>query len=348
MKKIKVAINNSPLTTDHNFRGIGVYTRNLVDSLKKRTDLEVLEFSGSTNIVDVDLIHYPFFDLFRYSLPFVKKFPTVVTIHDVIPLIFPQYYPAGIKGLFFNMIQKLSLGGVKGIITDSNSSKTDVVRYLGVNPKKIFPVYLAPAEHFHKIKDSVFLKEVKGKYELPEKFAVYFGDVNWNKNLINLAVACQNAKIDIVFVGKGFEKKDVKNHRELRSYRKFLQTFGNDPHVHILGFVPDKDLTCIVNLAAVTLLPSFYEGFGLSILESQICGTPVITSNISSMPEVAGKGAILIDPYNVESITVALKKVVSSQQVKQALIREGLENVRKFSWEKAAQETARVYRLSLC
>lgn len=341
---IKVAINSSPLYNGHKTRGIGTYTRNLIESLEERKDVEIQEFSQISEVRNVDLIHLPFVDLFQRTLPPKKKLPTVVTVYDTIPLIFPEHYPPGLRGKINLFFQKKALRDVDAVITISNTSKNDIVKYLGVQPLSIYPIYLAPANCFRVIKDKKFLDELVKKYLLPEKFAIYMGSVNWNKNLINLTQACVDEEIDLVLVGKDFEDRSNLDHPERKSYAEFLQKFTDNPRVHILGFISEEELVGIINLAGATLLPSFYEGFGLPILESQICGTPVITSNISSMPEVAGKGALLVDPYDVDRIRSAIRKIFDDQNVQKSLVDNGFENVKKFSWEKIAQQTVDVYK----
>ncbi len=347
MGKIRVAINTLPLEGGHRARGMGVYTRNLIDELEKHPDLELIKFTDLDKLENVDIVHYPFFDLFTNSLPFRKKFPTVVTVPDVTPLVFPQHYPPGIKGRLKNRLQKLSLKSAKAVITLSESSKKDIVKYLGVDQKKIFPIYLSASKSFRVIKDPAKLKSIQKKYKLPDKFTLFVGSVNWNKNLQNLTQASLDAGIDICFVGKNFEDQANLNHPERKPYAIFLKDFADNPMVHILGYVSEEDLVVIYNLAQVTLLPSFYEGFGIPILESQACGTPVITSNISSMPEVGGPlvggGVVYVDPYSVGDI----KKGVVRLQVtgyRLQTIRRGFENVKRFSWEKCAQETVNVYQ----
>jgi glycosyltransferase involved in cell wall biosynthesis len=340
---MKLAFCISPLSSGHKTRGIGFYTKNLLENLKKIDDLQIEEFSDISEINKADVIHYPFFDLFNTSLPFIKKFPTVVTIHDVTPLVFPTHFPAGIKGKLKLEYQKASLRSVKAVITDSFNSSKDINKYLNFNKEKIFPIYLG-ASKLILDKITVSLKEkITTKYHLPNHFCLYIGHVNWNKNLIGLTEGALEAGCDIVLVGKDFEKQEDLNHPELKSYKEFLNKYSDNKKVHIKGFIEDKDLAVIIILANALLLPSFCEGFGLSILDAQFLGTPVITSNISSMPEVAGEGAILVNPYKTQEITEAIQSL-SSLSLRESLIKKGYKNVSKFSWEKCAKETYDVYK----
>lgn len=351
---MKIAICTLPLKTGHQTRGIGYYTKNLVEKLKNKSDIEIQEFSDISEVKKADVVHYPFFDLFQRTLSLDKKFPTIVTIHDVIPLVFSDHYSPGIRGSLNNFFQRISLKSVKAIITDSESSKIDIEKILGANPKKVFSVPLAISDKCLVMKNQNKIKEVKEKYQLPDKFNLFIGSVNWNKNILNLTKASLEAGTDIVLIGKDFSTKDGPisdwnnkidlNHPEMKSYKEFLEKYENNLKVKRLGFIPDDDKNVLISLADLLLLPSMYEGFGLPILEAQSCGTPVITSNISSMPEVAGKGALLIDPYNVEEIKEAIMKIKDDKKLRDDLIKKGFENVKRFSWEKTIEQTLRVYR----
>ncbi len=341
---MRIGFNIKPLKTGHKLRGIGSYTQNLLEQLRKRKDIEVVEFEDIDNVGNVDLVHYPFFDLFKRTLPNQKNIPMVVTIHDAIPLKFSQYYPMGFKGSINLLLQKRALQKASAVITDSYCSKVDINKYLKVDNDKIFTVYLGVSDEFKIIKDPRFLKQVAQKYHLPEKFVLFVGNVNWNKNLSNLANACDNFGVNLVLVGSGFNTRENLKHPELQSFSNFLKKYGNNPLIKITGFVEPEDLPKVINLASALALPSYYEGFGLPILEAQACKVPVITSNISSMPEVAGEGAILVDPGDVTQIEGAIKEVLNDEQKRVDLIERGLKNVAKFSWEKCAQNTTNVYK----
>jgi glycosyltransferase involved in cell wall biosynthesis len=144
-------------------------------------------------------------------------------------------------------------------------------------------------------------------------------------------------------VGKSFKTLDM-NHRELYSFKIFMENFSTNPLIHIIDqFIETEDLVGLYNLATFTLFPSFYEGFGFPILESQACGTPVITSNLSSMEEISGNSTFLVNPASVESIVEAILRVKEDRELRKDLIDKGLLNVKKYSWEKTAQETVNVY-----
>lgn len=340
---MKIGFNILPLKSGHKFRGIGGYTQNLLDNLKKSRDITIVEFTDIQELDRVDLVHYPYFDLFSHSLPLIKKYPTVVTIFDVIPLIYPMHYPSGLKGKINLNLQKIALKNISGVITISETSKKDINKYLKVPLKRIKSIYLAASDEFKPIKDLKVLNETKIKYKLPDKFVIYVGNVNWNKNLIGVAEGCIKAGIDLVLIGKSFTQNENLNHPELRSFKDFLDKYANHPLIHILGYVETDDLVRIANLAEVWLYPSFYEGFGLPILEAQSVGVPVITSQTSSMREITENGAMLIDPESAAEIAQAIRKVVSDKNLKIKLIEEGFKNIKSFSWEKTATETIEFY-----
>lgn len=339
-----VGFNISPLISGHQRRGMGLYASRLLNALKEIKEVGIEEFSNMAKIKEVDLVHHPFFDFFFTTLPIKKRFPTVVTVGDLTPLLFPAHYPPGIRGYLEQKIQIFSLRRAEAIITFSNSASDDIEKVLKINPRKIFPIYLAAANTFKVIKDSKSLATVKRKYDLPDRFALFVGSTNWNKNLLNLTESSLKSNTKIVFVGQAFNERNNLNHPELSSFVQFLSRYASNPNVSMIGFVEEEDLVKIYNLASMLLLPSFYEGFGLPILEAQACGCAVLTSNLSSMPEVGGKGAVYVDPYSVEDIIKGIR-VIEENRAK--LIKAGFENVKRFSWEKCAKETVEVYHYAL-
>ncbi|MDP3888608.1 MAG: glycosyltransferase family 1 protein [bacterium] len=347
---IKIAIDISPLKNDHATRGIGFYTKNLVESLGqtsevkgKEVEIDLVESTkGLTK--KHDLVHYPYFDLFYPTLPLKKSAKTVVTIHDVVPLIFPKHYPPGLKGKIKLAIQKLSLSGVSAVITDSKVSKEDIIKYLSFPKDKIHVVYLAAGNEFRKIEEGKWKWEIQEKYNLPEKFVLYVGDVNWNKNVSGLAEACKRIEMPLVIVGKqAVEKYFDEFHPETQPLVQLIKLFGNDPNILRLGFIPDEDLVKIYNLATVYCQPSFYEGFGLPVLQAMSCGCPVVSSQTGSLQEIAGEAAIFVDPYKVEQIAGGLEKM-TDEKTRKEFVDEGFKQVKKYTWEKTAKEVIDVYK----
>jgi glycosyltransferase involved in cell wall biosynthesis len=347
---MRVGIDVSAMNSMNKGRGIGFYTDYLIKSLKEYTDVEVIVIDGlqpTTYNLQLDLIHYPFFDFFKPTLKVDPKIPTVVTIHDVIPLLFPKHYPPGIKGRINLFRQRQSLKKVKAIITDSETSTRDVKKIFTIKQDKVFSVYLDCADDFKKITRKSSIDQTLIKYHLPSRYVLYTGSVNWNKNLLNQTKAALAQGIDIVYIGKGFETGDNLNHPEMKSFKDFLEKYSKNSRVHILGYVSHQELIDLLSGAKAVLYVSYYEGFGLPILEAQSCGTPVITGNTSSMVEVAGKGALMVDPDDEKSIEEAIEKIVSRPALTNELKDKGYKNLARFSWKKTAEETVKVYAYAL-
>ncbi len=336
-----VAFNTSPINDLNRVRGVGTYTANILGELKKNKEITILPFE-KTLPANVDIIHYPYFDLFFHTLPIKSKVKKVVTIHDVIPLVFPDHFPHGLKGNLNLFFQKMALKNVDAVICDSKTSKKDIVDKLNYPEKKIHVVYLAAGNFFKKISDSKEMSSVIEKYNLPQKFVLYVGDINWNKNITNLLEAIKIAKVNLVMVGKTIADETTAQSKEITSQ---IKKIGIESKVLKIGFVQNSDLVTIYNLAQVTLTPSQYEGFGLPVLESMACGTPVICSNNSSLAEIAPPQAILCNPDNPNDIAQKITKVFNlPQKTKDLLSKKLIAHAAKFTWQKTAQETIAVYK----
>ena len=344
---MKIAIDVSPLQTGHKIRGVGFYLEHLKNALVKYfQENEYVFFERGEKLPkDINLVHFPYFEPFFLALPLYKKFKTVVTVHDLTPIVFPQSFPRGIKGEIKWQMQRYALKRADAIITDSESSKKDIVKFVGTKERKIKVVYLAAGEQFTKLKTENIKLEVRKKYNLPEKFVLYVGDVTSNKNLPRLIDAVKELKIPLVMIGKSLVSDNYDNDNPWNAdLNRINELAKGDENIIRLGFVPAEDLTAVYNLATVFVLPSLYEGFGLPILEAMACGCPVVTSKEGSLEEVAGDAAFYIDAYDVESIAAGIKKVFNDEILQKELSKKGLKQVAKFSWKKAAEETINVYK----
>ncbi len=344
---MKIGLDVSRMHNLSRTRGIGVYADNLYKSIKENTDVDIELIKEKTSYQKFDLIHFPFFDLFKRTLPLKMSTPFVVTIHDLIPLQFPKHYPPGLKGRANLFFQKLALKNAKAIIAVSDVVKNDISEILRIDDKKIFTIYSAPSANFQKITDTKILEETGKKYNLPDQFVLYIGNVNWNKNILNTAQSCIKAGKNLVIIGSSFLDKTNLNHIEKKSHKQFLEKYEQNKLITILNFVSSEDLERIMSLATVLIFISYYEGFGLPVLEAQAGGLPVITSKGSATEEVAGKSAILVDPENPDEIAQQINKVFDSESVRNELIKKGKENASKFSWKQSAIETVKVYQNAL-
>lgn len=351
---MNIAIDISPLKNrhflQHRVRGTGFYIENLKRALIKYypknkytffTQGEKLPKSASRRI---DLVHYPYFEPFFLSLPIFNKYKTVVTVHDLTPLVFPKEFSSGLKGILKWKIQKRSLKKVDAIITDSMCSENDITKHVGISSSKIHVVYLAASEVFKKVDNISILDSIRKKYKLPEKYVLYVGDVTWNKNLPRLIKAIQKIKAPLVMVGKAMLEKEFDKtnpwNQDLVKVQKLVEI---DKKIIRLGFIPQDDLVALYNAATVFAMPSIYEGFGLPILEAMSCGCPVVTSKEGSIRELAGDAAYFVDAYDIDSISNGIKEVFSDATTQDNLSQKGLRRAKRFSWEKTAGATIKVY-----
>lgn len=334
---MKVALVKPPRLANP-VRGVGFYTQRLLAALEDLgVDIQLIESSFNPMVYHgFDIVHFPFFDIYWPTFPPIRLKKTVVTFHDVIPLKFPQAAPAGLRGKAVWRFQRELLKTVDAVITDSETSKKDIAEMVNIPGPKIHVTYLASDPEFRQIKDKRFLKNIVQKYHLPEKFILYVGDVNWNKNIPTLVKAVQEVGVELVLVGKSFLAENVDfSNIENQPLKEVLSLIKNDSRIHRLGFVPTADLAGVYNLAKCYVQASVYEGFGLPVLEAMSCGTPVICGKHSSLVEIGGNAVTYADVENVDDLADKIIKVKpTGREIKQSS---------NFSWEKTAQETLKVY-----
>lgn len=342
---MRIGIDISPLNNDHKTRGVGFYTKELINSLQKYEKSHEFVLFDKQNPLpgEVDLIHLPFFDPFWLTCHRDSRIPTVVTVHDLIPLVYPDHFPRGLRGEIKWQIQRYNLRGAEQVITDSQASKVDIGRIVPYPADRISVIYLAPSAEYFEIEDRDEKAKVLRKYNLPEKFFLYVGDVNWNKNLPGLLRAyaqsrsgIENPAVELVLVGKAFLEGKLP---EARFVNSEIDNLGLNRVVHKLGFVSAADLRVLYSHAAATILVSFAEGFGLPVLEAMACGSPVVASAASSLKEIAGP-TLQVNPESVADMTSGL---IAALHDNRSARRQRLDWARKFSWEKVAQETVAVY-----
>jgi GT2 family glycosyltransferase/glycosyltransferase involved in cell wall biosynthesis len=285
----------------------------------------------------IDVFHGP-----SFMIPFFLDCPSIITVHDLTFL----HYPKGFTFptlLYYKTFFRYSLKKASMIIADSKATKQDLMKYCGMHPNKIKVIYLGVDNQFTIIDDKKRKESVVKKYMLPEFFFLFTGLLSPRKNVEGVIQAYaqlmkdeKNIQHKLVIVGnKGWLYEPI---------FELVKKLQIEDKVIFTGYVDTEDLPVFYNLAEALLFPSFYEGFGLPILEAMACGCPVITSNISSMPEVAGEAAILINPRNICEIQEGMKTIISDKEVKTRLIKRGLEQVKGFSWENTAKETLDLYK----
>ena len=334
---MEVALDISPIKDENKVRGVGTYTQNLLESLQKVRGIRIKPFTGEAPTADI--VHYPYFDLFFRTLRANNKTKFVVTVHDVIPLIFPSRFKIGPKGKINHYFQKQLLKSASAIICDSQTSKLDIAQKLNYPKESIYRIYLATSANFKPVHDEAKLAVTKNKYQLPREFILYVGDINWNKNIPNLLRAVKLSGTNLVAVGKAIADNNLLETQEINHLIKQLDL---ENKVIKTGFIEEKNLINLYNLSLATLLPSYYEGFGLTVLESFACGTPVICSNNSSLAEIAKDSAIFCNPDSPEDISAKIISCIQSD--KQKVSKKLIQKASKFSWKKVAEETLEVYK----
>lgn len=354
---------------DH-FPGIGRYTYNLVQALTKaapedsfvllhnpklvntRYDLGTLQ-SPNLEIVAVevptfslaeqwrlpsivrglrlDLFHSPY-----YLKPYLLPCPSVVTIYDLIPRLYPEYVSSGAR-VIFEMAIRLAIVTSRLVISVSQSAKEDLVRLLGVPPSKVWVTPLGIDRRFCPVNEKA-ISNLCQKYDLPVGYILYLGTNKPHKNLARLVEAFAEVKTERKLVLAG---KEDPRYSEAHEVTKQL---GLQDRVVFLGQVSEDDLPALYSGAALFVFPSLYEGFGLPLLEAMACGVPAISSSTSSLPEIAGQAAVMVDPLDLSQLARALERVLGDSNLRASMREEGLKQAAQFSWERTAKETLAVYR----
>lgn len=344
---IKVLLDNSPMHNDNAIRGVGVYTKLLSFHLAKKDKVVELELSKENNKgFKPDITHYPYFDLFFPTLPVVKKGRTVVTIHDVIPLIYPDYYPIGKRGRLALIKQKIALRYVDAVITDSLNSKTDIAKYLGVGMDKIHVVELASNPELTIASDEE-VKKVLRKYKLPKNYLLYVGDINYNKNLPQLIKMLKFLPnhLKLVCLGKNFYPHDIPEWHWIESQIALSDVGDRIKFLTDLKGEDSNSLSAIYTGAIAYIQPSLYEGFGLPVLEAMSCGTPVICARNSSLQEIALNRAMLVDDAKAENFAKAVETILNWKILdREKFVERALRHAKKFTWNKTATKTIEVYK----
>lgn len=284
----------------------------------------------------------------------IKK---VLTVHDLSFLRYPEFF-SWRKNFWHRMVKvKKLVKRFDTIVAVSENTKRDIVELCGVDEDKVKVIYAGVGEEYRKmvngyneiIPPAPFIKgeknadekkllEVKNKYNLPEKFILYLGTVEPRKNVEGIIAAYNQLRVTsyelrdyklVIAGGRGWKNKKIYQEREESKFKDDIK---------FLDYVAGEDKVYLYNLASVFVYPSFYEGFGLPPLEAMACGLPVVASYVSSLPEVAGDAAMMVDPYNISDLASALMEILTDDNLRNKLIARGLERARKFNWIKTAKE----------
>lgn len=286
------------------------------------------------------------------TAPLFAKTPFVVTLHDIIYL--EKSYPGIIKSkgtyyqkygnIYRRFIVPRIVKSARRVITVSNAEKHRIINHFGFDSidQKIRVVYNAAGEQFKPIENVNQLNEIKLRFSLPDRFVLFLGNTDEKKNTLGVlkayAIFLEKSDEKIPLVISDYKSSDLKN--SLNSIGK-PEIAGN---IQLIGYVPNHYMPMLYNLCSIFLYPSLRESFGIPVLEAMKCGKPVITSNTSSMPEVSGGNAIMVDPENPEEIAEGLIRLSVDKMLVENLVQKGFQQAEKFSWMKMAENVLEVYK----
>jgi len=276
----------------------------------------------------------------NFVIPPTKITKKILTIPDLAFV----YYPGFIEQKNLKYLERFVKGSAEKaskIITISDHTKNDIIKHFGIPPLKIITTHLAAAPDFKPVEKEKSKKLVTQKYKIKKDYLLFVGTLEPRKNIETLIKAFSRLmlirkKYQLVICGsRGWYWEGI-----FKLIRKNYLT-GD---VKVLGYVSQKDLPLLYSAADLFAFPSFYEGFGLPVLEAMSCGTPVVCSNTSSLPEIAGEAAIYFNPFDTSELAARISEVLTNEPLRQKLIAAGLEQAKKFSWEKTAQKTLAVIK----
>lgn len=288
----------------------------------------------------LELFHSP-----DFVLPPLGRTPAVLTIHDLsflqVPWCFVPAFRAYLEAAVPRAVQQAGM-----ILADSGSTKRDLIDLLAVEPEKVVVVYPGVESRFQPMADLRTLEPVRARYGLPQRFVLGLGTLQPRKNFVGLIEAFgrmlaahgEDPDLDdltlVIAGGPGWMYEGIE---------QAVERSGLAERVQILGFVEDQDLPALYNLARVFAFPSWYEGFGVPVLEAMACGTPVVAADNSSLPEVVGEAGLMLDAADTEALAQALFRLLTEQSLRQSLQAAGIKQAARFTWQAAASQLMDVY-----
>ena len=285
----------------------------------------------------VDLFHAP-----HYTLPVLTPCRSIVTIHDCIHLRFPQYLPNRFTYAYVRAVLWSATHRSDCILTVSETSKQDILGFFDVPAEKVTVIPNAIEDRFWTPPPQEAMTRVRERYQLHAPFLLYAGNVKPHKNLERLLDAFYRVRrrgfgdLTLLIIGD-----EITRYAKLR---RAIHRYQLHRYVRFLGFVPAETLQALYRLASAFVFPSLYEGFGLPPLEAMASGTPVVTSNVSALPEVVGDAAVLVDPEEADSIADGVASVLGDAALRTDLVRRGLARARQFSWDRSVRQVWEIYR----
>jgi glycosyltransferase involved in cell wall biosynthesis len=284
--------------------------------------------------LQIDLLHSP-----HYTMPLWTTIPVVVTYHDMTFFLYPSYHTL-VKRFFFPFMIRQSARRSSALIAVSESTRQDAIRLLGISPKNITSTLLGYDSSFVPIEDQIYLEQVRQKYQLPGRFIFNVGTIEPRKNQLALInafdiLADTDSNIALVLVGGAGWYYNQLSQQIIKS--------PNRDRIYLIGYVDRVDMPALYNLAEVFVYPSIYEGFGLPLVEALACGRPIITSNISALPEIVSDAGLLVSPNDCEQLSQAIRKLLEDKNLATEIGQKALVRAKEFSWRKTAEQTLEIY-----
>ncbi len=289
----------------------------------------------------LDLFHSP-----DFVLPPTGRTPSILTVHDLSFLRVPQFFVPGF-GEYLQAAVGRAVGRTHHILADSYSTRRDLLELLGVDAERVSVIYPGVEAVFQPISNAEELNRVRTRYELPERFILGLSTLQPRKNFDGLVQAFGQ-----LLASRGEEPKIANLHLVVGGgngwmYEDLLalpERLGLGQRVHFPGFVKDDDLPALYTLADAFAFPSWYEGFGIPVLEAMACGTPVVAADNSSLPEAVGDAGLLVDAADVGALAEALGRLIADEGLREHLILAGQKQAHRFGWEASARQLLHLYR----
>lgn len=301
---------------------------------------EQIAFPRACRRLEADLAHVPY-----WAPPLRPSVPTIVTIHDLIPLLLPEYRGGPQVRLYTALVSRAARRAAR-VLTDSHASRRDIVTYLRLQENKVHTIHLAAGEQYTPT-PAADETAIRARYGLPDRYMLHFGGFDIRKNVAATIDAYRRAVEGIgetcpLVVAGQLPEQDIPFAPDPRRLAREQRL--DEQHVHFIGYVEDVDAPAVYRGATALIFPSRYEGFGLPPLEAMACGTPVVGSNTSSIPEIVGDGGLLLPPDDVEGMARALVRLATDDGLYIDMSSRALAQAAKFTWEHTAQETLAAYR----
>ncbi|MCX6739976.1 MAG: glycosyltransferase family 1 protein [Candidatus Parcubacteria bacterium] len=299
---------------------------------------EQTKFLREINKYKLDLMHFP-----HFNAPIFYNRPRLATIHDIIPHFFPGHkQKTWYRKKAYELVLRSNLKKSAKIITISQATKNDLMKFYNLPADKVPVVYLGIEAHFIKSENYAKIEELKQRLKITKPYIFFLSAWRNHKNFEGLIKA-----FEIIKKEAAIDCQLVLGGQEDPYYPDISQTIKKSPNQEDIitpGFISDEDLPLYYNAAELVAIPSFYEGFGLIGLEAMACGTPVASSNATSLPEIYGDAALYFDPHDPNDMAEKIKQLLIDKNLKEDLIRKGTEQLKKYSWQKCAQQTLGIYQ----